>query len=308
MAKHTEEELEAMGLTDEEREALLSEDEEQQETDEEEGDDDGTDGESADDDDDSDGDGDGEDPDGAEDQSSSDETEGAEGDDAEADGAGGDESKEGEAARQQPAPILAAEDPGDAEERLTEIAQAKEKLIEQFDDGELTAKEYQLELDKLAKQEREIEQAQFKAQIAREMEETRAKNEWLATVNAFLNTNTRYKESPILYQTLDMTVRNLAAQEENQNLSGAEILAKAHEMITAELGLQDAKRENGKKTGSKKIDAPPTLARVPAADMTELENTRWSKLDRLMETDPERYERELAKLPEADREAYLQTQ
>lgn len=206
-----------------------------------------------------------------------------------------------------PAPLLAADAPADADEKLAEIARQKEELVLRFDDGELTAKEYQLEMDKLAKQEREIEQAQFKAKLAQEMAEQQQRNAWLATVNQFLSEHAEYRQYPLRYKALDVAVRELAAQEENQGLSGREILEKAHEQIVEQFGLartEDDPKPEGKKR-RKPIEAPPTLANVPAASATETEDGRWARLDRLMETDPERYERELAKLSDADRDAYL---
>lgn len=289
MGRMTDEELDEMGLTEEEREALL-EDDGGEEVDDIEDDED--------------------------DEGDSDD--GQEGGDAGADGGDGEADADADAEevdepeesqKPRPAPILTAEDAEDADERLTEIAEQKERLIEQFDDGDLTAKEYQLELDKLAKQEREIEQTVFKANIAREMAEQQQHNEWMAQVDAFLTENPHYRQSKLMYQTLDIAVRQVASDEANRNLSGRQILEKAHSQIVEQFGLEGEKEAGAdkaaRKPGRKPISAPPTLARVPAADMTETENTRWSKLDRLMETDPERYEREVAKLSEADHEAYL---
>lgn len=278
MAKHTEEELEAMGLTDEELEALEADgDEEELEDDDGEADDD---------------------------QGADDETTDAEGK--------ADDDEQEQPARAERAPILTAEDPGDTEEKLKAIADSKEKLIEEFDDGELTAKEYQIELDKLAKQERDIERVVDRANLARDMEEQRARNEWLDTVNTFLEDHDEYRKFPMRHRALDAAVRELAAVEENASLSGAEILEKAHDQIVEQFGIQKQpkpKDEGDKKRAGRKIDAPPSLARVPASDLTETgDSTRWSKLDRLMETDPERYEAEMGKLSDADREAYLQAQ
>jgi hypothetical protein len=227
----------------------------------------------------------------------------------EADGGNGDDAEE-EVGKDSVAtefqPLLDADAPEDAAEQLEAIARQKEELVQKFDDGELTAKEYQLELDKLAKREREIEQAQFKARLAQEMAEQQQRNAWLATVNQFLSEHSEYRQYPLRYKALDLAVRELAAQEENQGLSGREILEKAHEQIVEQFGLartEDDLKPEGKKR--RKIEAPPTLANVPAASATETEDGRWAKLDRLIETDPERYERELAKLSDADREAYL---
>lgn len=303
----TDDELDAMGLTDEEREALLEgEDDEQGEQDD--GDEDA--GTAADGDDDADS---GDDADRDDDGANGGETEGdtaAENEGGEDDA--GDEADEGESQpRQQgPAPIFTPDDPGNVEERLGEIKAEKDKLIDQFDDGEITAREYQAQLDALAKQEREIEFKAHEAKLATKMAEQQAANAWRSTVAAFLDQNEQYRKSPLMYKTLDAAVRDIAAQEENANLSGQEILAKAHEQIVEQFGLQknEPEPEPGKKPGRRKIDAPPTLAKVPASDITETENTRWSRLDRLMETDPERYEAEVGKLSDADREAYLQAQ
>lgn len=293
MTRFTDEDLE--GLTDEEREALESEDEEleSEEGDEHEDEDDsGSDDDTTEGDDDKDDAGDDDDT-GADDSADDD-----------------DDGAKTETKPAQPAPILTADDPSDAEDRLKAIEDSKAKLIEQFDDGELTAKEYQLELDKLAKQEREIERAIDRADLARDMAVQQARNEWLSTVNRFLSDHPQYQQSPLMHRTLDTAVRELASKEENAGLSGAEILAKAHEQIVSEFGLQQAKPAKGdsKKSGARKMDLPPSLARVPASDLTETENTKWSKLDRLMETDPERYEAEVAKLSDSDRDAYLMSQ
>lgn len=300
MSKYTDEEL--AGLTDEERAALEELSEEEASTDEEEGDaaSDAAGNEGAD---------DSAEADDGDDGGKGDEAEG--GDDGEDLQEAGEEDDEGEeeAVKADPPapPLLTAQAPDDADEQLQAIATQKDELVAKFDDGELTAKEYQQELDKLARQEREIEQAQFKAQLAQEMSEQQQRNAWLATVNAFLDENPAYRQNPLMYKTLDLSVRELAAQEENQGLSGQEILAKAHAQITEQFGLAAPKAEDkGKPKKSRKpINAPPSLAHVPAATATEMEDGRWGKLDRMMESDPEGYEAALAKMSDADRDAYL---
>lgn len=289
MSRYTEEELQ--DLTEEERAALEELEAEEAEAEEEEedaGEAEGGDGDTGSEADDGDDGGDGDEAEGGED---------------EADGA--EEEAEEDSVATEVQPLLAADAPEDAAEQLEAIAKQKEELVQKFDDGDLTAKEYQLELDKLAKQEREIEQAQFKAKLAQEMAEQQQRNAWLATVNQFLSEHAEYRQYPLRYKALDVAVRELAAQEENQGLSGREILEKAHEQIVEQFGLARAEEKPEGKKRRKPIEAPPTLANVPAASATETEDGRWAKLDRLMETDPERYERELAKLSDADREAYL---
>lgn len=312
MAKHTEQEMDKAGLTDEEREALLSA-EDENETDEDlddeldgedEGEAEGDDGEGAEDDgdaDDADDDSESDDADEPGDETS------ADAEDAESDESGDDGESDAKGESQQ-APILNADMPADAEEKIKAIGEQKDALVEQFDNGDITAKEYQKQLDALNKQEREVEQTVFKAKLADEMRQTQAQNAWMSTVNSFLDENPSYRASPLMYRTLDTAVREIASQPENANLSGRQILEKAHEAIVEQFGLQKPAKEDQKPKAAKKpIVAPPTLGKVPAAAPTETENTRWSRLDRMAETDPERYEAEVAKLSDADREAYLST-
>ena len=282
MSRYTEEELQ--DLTEEERAALEAEEADAEDEEEDAGEAEGGDGDTG--------------------SEANDGDDGGDGDDAD----GAEKEAEHDSLATEVQPLLAADAPEDAAEQLEAIAKQKEELVLKFDDGELTAKEYQLELDKLAKQEREIEQAQFKAKLAQEMAEQQQRNAWLATVNQFLSEHAEYRQYPLRYKALDVAVRELAAQEENQGLSGRQILEKAHEQIVEQFGLARAEEKPEGNKRRKPIEAPPTLANVPAASATETEDGRWAKLDRLMETDPERYERELAKLPEADRESYLQAQ
>lgn len=308
MARPTAEELEDMGLTPEEIEGYLSDEEEVEGGENEDADNDGAatnEDEKARGDDAGDDDAgeDGE-ADGGADASGDDD--GDHGNEAEGD----DTADTAKAARvEAPVPLLSADVPEDADEQLAAVAEAKEKLAERFDDGELTPKEYQAELDKLMRQERDIELKLFKANIAQEMAERAAQESWRSTVRSFLDEHPFYKQNELAYRTLDMVVRDIAKQPENQGLSGAEILARAHERIAEGFGLKEQpqpQKPQGKET-RQQLNLPPTLGKVPAADMTEAGNTRWARLDRLADTDPDRYEAELAKLSPEEQEAYLQT-
>lgn len=303
--KYTDEDL--AGLTEAEREALLEDEDTQddpevdQDTDQEDVDVD------VDQDDDTQDESDADTEDTGDDDGDTDD-EGEQDDD---DQAGGDETQEEETQRTAPhVPILDATEPEDADERLEQITTQKEQLVQQFDDGELTAKEYQQQLDTLSRQEREIEQERFKAKLAAEMQEQQAKQKWLDTVSTFLDENPTYRQSELMYRTLDMVVVDLAKKEENAGLTGREILERAHQQITEQFGLQqeqDSKPATkvAKKASRKTIQAPPTLAKVPAADTTEVENTKWSKLDRLAQKDPLAYEKQMAKMSDAERDEYL---
>jgi len=197
------------------------------------------------------------------------------------------------------APILVADAPQDAEARLTEIKTKKDDLINQFDDGDITAREYQQKLDELAKQEREIEFAINKAEMAAEMERQRKYNEWVATVNGFLNDNKVYRENPRLYKALDQEVKDVSATPEAANWDGNQILAQAHKNLVEAFGLkQTAKQDNG----GNKPNIPPTLGKIPAADNNDMNGGRFAALDRM---GPVELEEALFNMPESERLAFL---
>jgi len=198
-----------------------------------------------------------------------------------------------------PAPILVAEAPQDAEARLTEIQTKKDELINQFDDGDITAKEYQQQLDALAKQQRDIEFAVNKAEMAAEMEKQRKYNEWVGTVNGFLNDNKVYRENPRLYKALDQEVKDVSATPEAANWDGNQILAQAHKNLVEAFGLkQPAKQDNG----GNKPNIPPTLGKIPAADNNDMNGGRFAALDRM---GPVELEEALFNMPESERLAFL---
>lgn len=217
------------------------------------------------------------------------------------------EQPEGQAS--QSAPILIAEAPADADAKLADIATAKSDLLTKFDDGDITAKEYQAELDKLNRQELDINLDLREAKLAEKMEQQRLQNEWVSTVNRFIEANPIYKPdtNPRLYRALDQEVKDLAVKPEAANWSGEKILQEAHKNLAAAFNLVDpaSKQEKITKQPVPKPNLPPTLAKVPAAEGSETGNSKWGALDRMATTDPLGYEEALAKMSDADRNAYL---
>jgi hypothetical protein len=216
-----------------------------------------------------------------------------------------------------PQPILVAEAPADADAKLKEIGEKKGELLDQFDNGDITAKEYQSQLDVLNRDERTIERQVEKAQTAADMNAQQQKNTWLGQVQDFTSKDhPEYGTSRSRWMALDTFVKEIANDPANAQLSGQQILAKAHEMVVADLGAAPAgaKKDDTRKLDDKagkplkgaKVVPPQTLAKVPAADHNELEeNGRWAALDRIADSDPIAYEDQLMKLSNADRDAYL---
>lgn len=208
-------------------------------------------------------------------------------------------------AKQQPAPILVAPPAEDAEAKLNEIASKKDAILEQFDNGDITAREYQKELDALAKQERQIERMQDRAELAASMEQQRLQNDWISTCNAFVDSNPIYKDNPRLYKALDAEVRELASKPESANWSGQKFLDEAHKNLAQAFNLPTSKTTTPKTPQTPRKDLPPNLAKVPAANLEDTSGGRFAVLDRMASTDPLGYEEALARMPAAERDAYL---
>lgn len=215
------------------------------------------------------------------------------------------------------APILVAEAPEGAEARLAEIATAKAELGDKFDDGDLTSKEYQAELDKLSKEERTLERAIDKAQIAQDLENQRITNERMTEINTFLKeVEIPHDPKNLRFRVLDAAVRDVANDEANVNLSAREVMQKAYDLCIAEGALVAKAKTPAAVVDDKKttqqpakqkapINAPPSLANLPASEITNTEDNRFAYLNRI--TDPDKREAAFAKLSAADQEAYLAT-
>lgn len=294
------------GLTDEEREAYLADESESdaippKASAEEEADDEHEDAEGAE-------SGEESEEEGDEPAGKADDQAAAEDGEAVSDADAGEDEPESDAER--PAPLLIAEAPENAGERLAEIAGEKESLLEQFDAGELTPREYQQKVDALSREERKIERELDRAELAQQMAEQQAAVQRDKEINTFLKAVSipRDPEDP-KFKDLDRAVRIVASLEESATKSVEEIMAEAYDLCVLQ-GKLPARGKPAKEAADpagvklpKSIKAPPTLAKLPAADATATdEGNRFSHLDRL---DPLAREEAVAKMSDADREAYL---
>ena len=190
--------------------------------------------------------------------------------------------------------------------KLAAIQTSKDSLLEQFDNGDLTAREYQKQLDALSREERALERQQFEAEIAQKMEQQRLQNDWAATCNRFVEDHPVYKDNHRHDKALDAEVRELAAKPETANWSGQRFLDEAHKALKEAFNLPDDKAGAKKEIAHPRDrNLPPSIAKVPSAEVEDTNGGRFAVLDRLANNDPIAYEEALAKMPEAERQAYL---
>ncbi|WP_288075950.1 hypothetical protein [Pseudomonas sp.] len=288
-------------LTEEEREGLLDDDESD---DEEGGEDDGA---------------------SNADDGASDEGEEGQGDD---DGGEGEQEAPGRDDGQEPAPqqasqvvpLISANVPDDVQAQRDKINADREALDEKFEDGDIDAKSYRLEMQKLNKAEGDLDWIVRKAELSAETQQNQALQRWYGSVNEFLADHPNIQKSEVLWNAFDMVVKKVTADTANHGLSDRQQLDKAYGILATELGLKvdpapkvDAKAADKAKAPAKpakdgKREIPPTLGTVPAADTSTTDDGKYAHLDRLMETDPLAFEAALAKMSPADSEAYLASQ
>lgn len=208
-------------------------------------------------------------------------------------------------AQPQQTPILVAAPIEEATAKLNDIQAQKDALLDQFDNGDMSARDYQKQLDALSKQERDLEFEIRESKLADKLEGQRLQNEWVTTCNNFIADNAIYKDNPRLYKALDAEVRELANDPKTASWTGQKFLEEAHKNLSEAFNLPSAKKATTKIDTANKRELPPNLSKVPSAEIEDTSGGRFAVLDRMATNDPLAYEEALAKMPEAERNAYL---
>ena len=217
-------------------------------------------------------------------------------------------------------PIPNWQPPADLKPKYDDVAKRKSELALKFDEGDIGARDYQAELDKLNSEEkaldREVIKAETKAEMGRDM---RIANWTEVTVPDFNAEHPEY-EDPDLNNMLDAKVRQLQTADDspykNTPLS-PRVLEAAHKALTEAAAKLGGVKTSGEAAGEKKdangkakleVRKPaerklaPNLGAIPASDINDTGEGRFAALDKLKGVE---YEDAFAKLSEADQEAYL---
>jgi len=208
--------------------------------------------------------------------------------------------------------------PADTDAKLQAL-DAKETEVEtKFQAGEVTNAEYREQVRAIDKERRAIEGAKLKAEIAAE---TKAAVWAQQTVSTFLEAHPIYGQNETLFAALDIEVRKLQASAADP--FSPSILTKAHAKVQAAFSAIGGPKEApavekpkadtkpAPKAPEKQIEVkprdpvPPSLAKVPAAEVESTDGGKFAYLDRLQASDYEAFEAALSKLSPADHNAYL---
>lgn len=194
--------------------------------------------------------------------------------------------------------------------QLTTLQQERAQLAEMFSDGEYTASEYQDKLDELDRQRDELRWQLRKGELVEDARRTQEANEWFSEVGRFLKENPDVQRNKLVLGNFDQCVREVTGDPANASLSNRRQLELAHAKWCEALGVPA--KGKGKRGApapapalAQRAPLPPNLSRIPAADLTETDDGQYKALDRLMDTDPIGFEKRLARMSEAEQDAYL---
>lgn len=209
------------------------------------------------------------------------------------------------------APILIIQAPEDAAEKLKQIGIDKAALIEKWEAGEVTGKEYQTQIDALNEQQFDIKSQVRDAELAQKMEDQRIQNQWIADSNRFLIEHPEYQDkNGERYKLMNETIMAIARMPSNASLSNEKALAKAHRMVQMEMGELPAASTTPAKTVTQHVVpkpvVPPNVGNLPAAAMNDTSGGEFASLDALAKSgNVDAYEAAVEKMTEAQRARYL---
>lgn len=231
-----------------------------------------------------------------------------------------------------PEPTLDLKDASEAQAVIDKYEDDLAALQDQYDDGELTSAEMRAQMKELnaahIKAQRQVEDAERHNAAQQEAYQ----DAWYSKTAAHMEANPEFSDQkPIAalggysaIQLFDQSLRfvtgdaRYATLSMDQKIAEADRIARAYaEQQGAKIGKAEAKpapkedpkpkadakaKEPGPRT-DKRPPAPQTLANVPAATDNELEDSKFAAIDN--EEDPELAEQMIARLSEAERDAYL---
>lgn len=219
-----------------------------------------------------------------------------------------------EAPRVQPVPLIRAEVPADIEAQKTAIEAQRDEIAQKFEDGDMTAREFQAENRKLDKKDSDLDWLVRKAELSAETTQAQTEATWYQSTSEFLADHPEIMKNELVYNAFDAVVRKITGDKANHGLSDRKQLEKAHAEWAEALGIkvEPAPKTPAAKapaaTAKGKRDLPPNLGTVPAATASETDDGKYAALDRLIDTDPLAYEAALAKMSPAETDAYLASQ
>jgi hypothetical protein len=178
-------------------------------------------------------------------------------------------------------------------------------IAKRFDDGEITMPEMLAQRDAVNSQ---VTEARLSSKHGAQIEAT----VWGRTVEDFIDRNKIYGTDPVLYDALDATVKRLAADRKNENLSDRKLIEEAHRQVAerfrvgaAEAPPLDPAQALAARRKPNLTTVPRTLAHVPVAAPANIDQDEFSDVDRLISSgDSAAAERAVARMTPEQQERW----
>ncbi|WP_313824084.1 hypothetical protein [Leclercia sp.] len=214
---------------------------------------------------------------------------------------------------QAPQPLFKSVATEELKAKYTDIDNRENELVEKFEEGDLTTREYNAQLRALNKERGDLEWQERKAELNRESVELEVQRQWEADVNAFLPNHPEIRDVEENWNSFNTVLLQVTGASAAQGKGyGAAELDRAYRIWADERGIvakepAPAKQEQKpepEKAKAKPLDIPPSLAKVPAAAPEDTDDGKFAALDRMAESDPQKYQETIARMSADEYDAY----
>lgn len=193
--------------------------------------------------------------------------------------------------------------------RLDEIKAEIEALDQQFDDADLSTKEYREKIASLTDERAKIDASILREEIKQDVQKEENAKAWGKAQDAFFakEENKRFLDDENLLVALDSQVKKVARDTKNKSMGLDEILATARKNVAKSFGLADAKPVDNKDDRvakperPRRPDVPVDIGGLPPASTEKPADGRFSHLDRLK---GDALEDAVARMSDAEKEAW----
>lgn len=187
-------------------------------------------------------------------------------------------------------PLLQVREIPQAREALSALNDHEADLQAKFVEGDITSGELTAGLRDVQKHRNEIEWQMRKNELAQDMERTHEDAKWVSAVKSFMSREgAAIAKNEGLSIAFDQVVRKVTADASNVGLSFRKQLEKAHELFKDDIARAGVSLDD---------DAGYSMASG---------NANFTALDRLAESNPQKFEAAFAKLSAAQQQSYLES-
>jgi hypothetical protein len=188
-----------------------------------------------------------------------------------------------------PTPLWDTHEPANAGANLKALKEAREEIIQKFEDGEISAADYADHMERVDDLRNDIKLKQRFARMAVEENEAAKDSAWWSAVDMFMTGPGRAINTDAKRIAFDQYVQKVTGDYSNSHLSNRAQLALAKKMFD---------RDFAGSNFSAGADYAPASRSGGRAD--------FAALDRLADSDPAAFEKRIASMSEEAREAYLE--